>query len=271
MPAELAGAAEARPFIKSVEALKCSDEGGPVRAAGVRVMLDRPAGVSDVILTAGDADKVRDFTGAGMTLRLLGRFAHVRFQGTEPIAVHLVGAKRLEVGGKVFECEAAELAGTVRQVDERQAVVETDQKLPTDGRLNGQVILFSNSRYGRNTAHRIARVEALANGSRIVLESPSLVLGTGLLEDDPPNEHEFASLVVHEYARSDSKTGTQFFSGKLIKGKGFATNIVRTDCGQLMKYTVETTKGMGAGAKFVICDVQAGDTFTVPMTKYVKG
>jgi len=160
--------------------------------------------------------------------------------------------------------------GTVRLAEDGRAAFETSEKLPTDGRLKGQLVLFGNPEYSRDTAYRIASVEALPDGSRVVLESPSFVLGTGILEDDPENDRAFVSLLPHEYARSDSATGTQFFSGKRIKGEGFETNIVRTGFGQLMRYEVESTKGMGAGNEFVILDVQPGDSFRIPTTAYLR-
>jgi len=157
----------------------------------------------------------------------------------------------------------------VKATDAERAAFDTDLRLPTDGRLNGQVILFENPGYSRNTAYRIAQVEARPGGSRVVLESPSFVLGTGILEDDPANEHEFTSLLAHEYARSDSVAGTQFLSGKLIRGEGFATRIVRTRFGQLMGCEVESTRGMAAGDEFAVLDVQPGDTFRIPTMAYV--
>jgi hypothetical protein len=263
---------DAKPFIKKVERLVCHDQNGPVQPAGVVVVLNEGEGVRDTIVSAGDSKHERTFRGRDENLRLQGRFAHIRYRDL-PTEIHLVGTRRLVVGDLEVTCAEPEHAGTVRAVDEMGAVVETEQKLPTDGRLNGQLVVFDSERYSRSTAHRIARIEALEDGSRIHLESPSLILGTGILEDDPINNQQFTSLLPHGYARNSgwgkSNTGTQFFSGKLIKGEGFATNIVRTDFGQLMGYIVDSTATMSAGDRFVICDLQPGDSFLIPTMAYL--
>ena len=252
---------EPRPLIESVKRLE-GESGG----AGLVVTLE--SGARDVVLAATDAETPRAFSGAGLEASLFGRFAHIRLRDVGPTEVHLVGAKRLTLGELEVECAEAETEGTITSLNVAEATLETNVTLPTDGRLDGQIILFDSPRYSRNTAHRIARIEATDAGSRIVLESPSLILGTGILEDEPDTDTQFVSLLAHEYARSDSLPGTQFFSGKRITGQGFATNLVRTEFGQLMKCHVDSTEGMTAGAEFVIQDVQAGDTFRIPTTAH---
>ena len=270
IPSDLANSAEARSPIKAVLPVTCDDEAGPVKPAGVFVALDGDEGESDLILTAGDADKPRVYRQGDEEIVFQGRFAHVHFRQGKPSEIHLVGAKMLRVNGLEVVCNEAEYAGVVQAVDETRAIVDVASQVPEADRLSGQVVLFDNDRYSRNTAHRIARIEPHGEGSRIHLESPTLILGTGILEDDPDSDTEFTSLLAHEYARSDSRTGTQFFSGKLIRGEGFATNIERTKSGQMMRYTVDSTKGMTRGAEFVICDVQPGDSFTIPTTAYLS-
>ena len=209
------------------------------------------------------------FQGEAMQASLEGAFAHARLVGDRPYSVHLIGATELRLGDLRITCDEAEHVGKAGKVDEARATVETNTKLPDDGRLNGQLIIFESDSYSRNTPHRIARIEAIDGGSRIVLESPSLILGTGILEDDPQTETEFVSLLAHEYARSDSVPGTQFFSGKRIKGEGFETTLTQTEFGQLMKCHVESTEGMAAGDEFIICDVQVGDRFRIPTMAHI--
>jgi hypothetical protein len=270
VPANLAETTDAVPFIQDVRPLTCEDTSGPLEPAGVLVTLDEAEGVRDLIAVEGHAGRPRSFGQGQYGLDLQGSFAHVRMRAGQPEEVHLIDSTSLTIGDLELACAAAHLTGTVRDVNKQEAIIETEAHLPADGRLDGQVILFENEAYSRNAAHRIARVEALPDGSRIVLESPSLILGTGILEDDPDSDTELVSLLPHEYARSDSVTGTQFFSGKRIEGDGFQTNIVRTGFGQLMSYQVESTAGMSAGDEFVVCDVQAGDTFRIPTVAYVK-
>ena len=85
--------------------------------------------------------------------------------------------------------------------------------------------------------------------------------GAGIFFDQAGDDEY---LITHEYAIGASVDGTQFFSGKRIVSEGFATNIIRTDRDQLLRYTVDSTQGMAAGDEFVICDVQRGDTFAIP-------
>lgn len=271
VPANLADTTDAVPSIQDIRPLTCEDTGGPLEAAGLLITLDEAEGVHDVIAVEGYTDRPRVFRQGQYQLGLQGAFAHVRMRSGHAHQVHLIDTTSLTIGDLKLTCAEPELTGSVRDVNEQEAAIETEARLPADGRLNGQMILFENAGYSRNTPHRIARVEPLPNGSRIVLESPSLILGTGILEDDPMDDHQFTSLLAHEYARSDSVPGTQFLSGKRIEGDGFATRIVRTHFGQIMRYEVESTEGMTQGDEFIICDVQAGDTFRIPTMAYVEG
>lgn len=261
---------EPQPFVRRAERLVCTPQDSEIEAAGLLVMLDDAGNRYDAILSATDGGHERRFASEARAFRLQGAFAHARIEGELPSEAHLVATRRFAFGHFEFICGEAAYQGTVRSVDLNRAVFETTTRLPTDGRLAGQPILFSSERYSRNTAYRIASVESLPDGSRLTLEAPSFVLGTGIVEDDPSSAHEFVSLLPHEYARSDSVPGTQFFSGKLIRGERFATRIIRTQFGQFMRCEVERTNGMRAGDVFAIVDVQAGDRFSIPTVAYLQ-
>jgi len=259
--------AQAAPFIKRMLPVTCTDAQDAVQPAGAIVQL--VDGARDVFITSADARRLCTFHCDGGDIQLQGRFAHLRFRGDRLERGHLSGALRLAWDGVEVQCDEAEHTCKVLAADEERAVIDVDVALPEGAVLQGQVVMFDNPRYSRNSAHRIDRVEAKGDGSRVFLESPTLVLGTGILEDEPLNGQEFISLLAHEYATSDSVDGTQFFSGKRIKGEGFQTNIIRTNIGQLMRYRVDSTEGMQAGAGFVVCDVQAGDGFTIPTSAHI--
>jgi hypothetical protein len=254
-----------RPFLEQVLPLTCDDTSGSVKPAGLKVLLADTPGAYDLIASAADADRLRTFSDADSSLSLQGRFAHVR-RTKDAETIHLLGASQLRLGEIEVVCGQAAYAGELRRVDDTQAVVDTSVKLPTDGRLNGQMILFDNPLYSRNTAHRIARVEPLPDGSRIFLTSPTLALGTGLVDDDPTSDTEVTSLVCNDYARGVGRQGTRYFAGKLLKGEGFETRIVATQYAQPMVYDVESTRGMSAGATFTVMDLQPGDSFLIPTT-----
>lgn len=260
--------AEPRPFITSARRLSVDSAGDEITPTGIVVELED--GATDVFLSAGDAEKSRQFSGLAVPLRFRGRFAHLRLRGGRVEQADLSGARELRFGDLTIACAQDQYSGTVTGVDEAASVVDVDAQLPADGRLNGQVVLFDNPLYSRNTAHRIARVENTPTGSRIYLESATLVLGTGILEDDPGSQQEFASLLAHEYATCDSADGTQFMSGKLLKARDAQTRVIRTRLGQLMRYTVESTEGFRAGTEFAICDAQVGDTLSIPAVAHVE-
>ena len=118
------------------------------------------------------------------------------------------------------------------------------------------MIAFTNPAYSRNTVHRIAKVEQ----RRPVAGSSSEAFAdlNRDREDDPVSETQFDNLLALRYARSDSRTGTQFFSGKLVRERLLHAHR-RTNFGQPIRYTVDSTAGMAAGDEFEIRDVQAGD------------
>ena len=133
--------------------------------------------------------------------------------------------------------------GPVTAVDYESNIITTTAPLPADGSLDGQIILFSNPRYSRNTAYRIARVEAAGGQTRIRLDG-TLLLGKGVV-DAIKDAHTLTSLIPHEYARTvNSKDGSGFFRGKRIRTAAGATaEIASVRYGQPMSLTLQSTEG----------------------------
>ena len=139
-------------------------------------------------------------------------------------------------------------------------------RLPTDGSLEGQVIVFDNPHYSRTTAYRIVRVEVAAGRTRIHLDG-TLLLGKGMV-GAVKDARTLTSLIPHEYARTViTRSGSGFFHGKRIRtAAGAASEIVNVRHGQPMSLTVQSTKGFHAGDVFHYDDVQPGDHFAIILT-----
>jgi hypothetical protein len=242
--------------IGKVERLSLTGPAGPIPAMALRIA--RQDGVTDLVYSSADTNvrQVSDFTFAG-------RFIHAQLQNGKLRALSLVGANQFQgLGWRVHPaCDAWE--GQVIAADYESNSITTSTPLPADGSLNGQIILFANPRYSRNTAYRIVGIERAGAQSRIRLDG-TLLLGKGLV-DAIKNASTLTSRIPHEYARTvNSKGGSGFFRGKRIRtAVGATAEIASVVYGQPMTLTLDSTKGFRAGDVFSYDDVQPGDQFTI--------
>jgi hypothetical protein len=243
-------------LIGKVERLPVAGQAGDIPPVALKIT--RRDGATDLVYSSADtaARQAGDFTFAG-------RFIHAQLKDGRLLALSLIGATQFHGLGWRVQPERDRWEGTVAAADYEASVIITPTPLPTDGSLNGQIILFDNPRYSRNTAYRILRVEAAAGQTRVHLDG-TLLLGKGLV-DTVRDARTLTSLIPHEYARTvNGSGGSGFFAGKRIRTDAGATaQIVSVRYGQPMQLTVESTEGFKAGDVFHYDDAQPGDHFTI--------
>ena len=152
----------------------------------------REDGITDLFYSSADT-VVRQ----GGNFTFAGRFVHARLKDGKLLALSLVGAKEFQGFGWRLRPERDRWDGPVATVDYETSVITVPAPLPTDGSLSGQIILFNNPRYSRNTAYRILRVEAADGRTRIHLDG-TLLLGKGVV-DKVKDAQTLTSLIPHEY------------------------------------------------------------------------
>ncbi|MEN6305682.1 MAG: hypothetical protein ABFD96_23360, partial [Armatimonadia bacterium] len=250
-PAEV----KAVPFLKAVTRLAAPEGHQAVR-------VDHVSGRQDTLLYMRPDVKAAEVTMEGVTTD--ARFARVSTRDGKVINANLVGGSRLKAANLTLGLPQAALQGEVSIVDYKDNKVYTNLKLPTDGRLNGQPIYFSNPAYSRNTVYRIAGITATATGSIIDL-GQSCLLGFADLDDDPMDEHTITTLNPHEYSRALGRPDSHFFHGKLLStadGK-LQTTIRATTHAQPFIIKVDSVKGFRKGQRVYYYDLRQGDSFTI--------
>ncbi len=246
-------------LVQKVEQLAVTGDGSEVPAVAVKVT--RRDEAWDLVYSSADSIERRV---AGF--RVAGRFIQAQVKQGKLLSLSLVGAKRFSGLGWEAKLERDCWGGAVTAADYERGTFTTTAQLPADGSLNGQVILFSNPRYSRTTAYRLARVEAMGDQTRLWLAG-SMSLGLGLV-GTVKDEHTFTSVVPHEYARTVLPCrDSGFFRGKRIRAaSGASAQITTAHYAEPMLLTVDSTKGLKAGDTFVYDDVQPGDQFTLLTT-----
>jgi hypothetical protein len=245
---------ESAAFIEKAVRLPSSD--------GVTALaVEQRSGVTDRFVYApssGDATVTTD------DLTVQGSFGHVRSSGGAVTAARVVG-KSVAAPGFEMQLAHAEHSGSIVRLDYEQNLVYVDADLPTDGRLQYQTIMFSNPAYSRNTAYTIHDITREGDLSVIHLGTQRLVIGQGIVDQDPTNAHELTSLTQHEYANGIGRRGTRFFVGKLLSSADglTSTRIVNTRFAQPMLFEVESTAGFSEGDQFYYYDLQEGDRFVI--------
>ena len=227
----------------------------------VALSIAKRDGTTDLVYSSADtvARRAGDFTFAG-------RFIHAQLKEGKLVALSLVGARQFQGIGWRVQPQHDSWEGPVSAIDYESSVITTLARLPTDGSLSGQIIVFDNPHYSRTTAYRIVDVEVSGGKTRIHLDG-ALLLGQGMV-GAIKDAQTLTSLIPHEYARTvNGKAGSGFFRGKRIRtDTGATTGIVSTRYGQPMSLTVQNTAGFHAGDVFHYDDVQPGDHFTIILT-----
>ena len=182
------------------------------------------------------------------------------------------------VGGSLTAPEfALELAsgghrGSIVRVDVERHLVFVDTQLPDDGRLDFQIVRFDNPAYSRNTAYTIHGVSRENGLSVIDLGPQRIVLGQGVLQEDPLSPTEMRTPTQHDFARGLTRQGTNFFQGKaLVSADGSVrTTVTAARYAQPFELSVASTEGFKSGDTFYYLDLQEGDTFAIDNSASVR-
>lgn len=253
----------AAPLVQSVERIPLEPSAATITPVAVKIT--RRDGIVDYVFSAGDDILRRAPNG----IEVAGRFVHARVKDGRLDGLTLAGAREFTGFGRTIRPEQFSRRGTIASLDVEDNAVTTSTPLPADGSIEGAVITFMNPGYTRNTAYRVAKIEKAGGGSRIFLQATTglgfgrveAVLGGGVM----------TSSVPHEYANSVRKgKGSGFLGGKRIRtAAGAATRIVSIRYGIPMTLTVESTAGFKPGEEFYYDDIQPGDSFEIPLIKFV--
>lgn len=256
--------AVATPFLAQVTRLVRTGPSSP-DADPVGVAVARKNGDVDLFFSDDNAESPGVYTMGAGAIQVAAAFAHVRLSGDALRQADIVQGTRLAAAGAILAPQTAAYSGTIDVCDYPAHAFVTAAPLPTDGRLEGRIIHFDNPRYTRSTSYRIARVEPAAAGVRVLLSAPT-TLGKVQLDDDPPDDHTITSLIPHEYCRCLQRNSAGFFDGKLLRAvdRQWQTHVAATAFGQPMSLSLDATAGLHRDDILEYCDIQAGDTFTIP-------
>ena len=245
-------APEPRPFIAAIERLPAPDGAAALSVKLVNGLVDR-------FIYSGEPCS----TISGQ-IALDGCFSRIRTDADQVVAADLVG-KALEAPGFAMELATGAHRGRIVRVDYQRNLVYVDAELPTDGRLDYEVVAFSNPAYSRNTAYTIRGIRREGDLSVIDLGPQRIILGLGTLDSDPPSDTVMTSLTPHEYAKGLVPGGTEFFQGKLLANADLSTqtHITKLKSEQPLEINVASTAGFSEGDTVYYMDLQAGDEFTI--------
>ncbi|MCD6350557.1 MAG: hypothetical protein J7M26_00450, partial [Armatimonadetes bacterium] len=182
----------------------------------------------------------------------------------EPRRVVVIGGE-LRAPGLEVHLRPAFWHARVTRVDYEHNLAYVDGELPTDGRLQGALALFTRPDrdgqvgYSRAAAYRIAGVRREKNRLALHLgASPTL----GVLQVDSADRgnNRFASIIPHEYMRGLGRP-TRFFRGKLLETAegGRVATVVKADYGAPCVVTVDEGSRLHDGQRLYIRDLQEGD------------
>jgi hypothetical protein len=233
-------------------------EGAASVVPALALRIHRVDGAVDYVFSAPDASP-RQAGG----IRFEGRFGWVRVRGGKAVAQGFSAMRRFRGFGIDLTARDA-WTGAASAIDVRTHSVTTTAPLPTDGSLNGHVILFANPRYTRNTTYRIERIEAAGKERRIVL-AQSVMLGRGQV-GKVPDEKSITTVIPHEYARTVTRSESGFFDGKRVCTEaGACATVTGTKHGQGI-LNLDRSSAFKPGDVFHYYDLQSGDTFEIPLS-----
>ncbi len=198
-------------------------------------------------------------------IELDGCFGRLTSASGSVVQAHLIG-RSLSTRGLQLTLANGQHSGMIVRVNYEANQVYVDADLPSDGRLDNQIVTFFNPAYTRNTAYTINRIHQDNEGLAVIdLGTQRTILGQGTLDVDPPSETEMTSLTQHDYVLGLTRQGVRFFDGKMLRSADgrHETRIVSTRHAQPFELTVESTVGFQAGDTFYYLDLSAGDRFEI--------
>ena len=206
--------------------------------------------------------------GADESVRFAGRFGMARVTRGSVSQLVLHGNGELELAGKRLQVDDGEYAGAVRDVDVASCAVQTDASLPVDGSLNGCVIQFAHPAYSRRSPFTVKRVVRGEAGTRLELDTASIVMARCLVGKGSAAPGVIPNLVPLDRERM-VKRGfrTLYFQGKrLVSDEGEDWGRIKDV--NVRDWRVTSTKPVrpSAGKWFSIVEVAPGDSFTVRRT-----
>jgi hypothetical protein len=254
-PAPGSGETSALPNITRVERLAASDG-----ATALAIHLE--GGAVDQLVYAGTP--VQAATGGSVEVE--GCLGYVREGAGSALKAILVG-KSIVTPTFKLELPRGAYEGSIVRVDYRENLVTVDADLPADGRLNSGTIQFQNPAYSRNTTYTIHEVYRDEDGLCVIDLGPQrTILGQGTLHMDPISGTEMSSLTPHEYANGQTRTGVDFFDGKVLVSEDWSQETrIRsmTSSPQSAELVVASTEGFSAGDTFYYLDIAPGDAMLV--------
>ena len=233
-------------------------------ACGLRVNL-KDGGSDRFLYTTQDAGASAD------GLALTGSFGHLRELDGYVVEAHVVGGS-LTAPEFALELASGGHRGSIVRVDVERHLVFVDTQLPDDGRLDFQIVRFDNPAYSRNTAYTIHGVSRENGLSVIDLGPQRIVLGQGVLQEDPLSPTEMRTPTQHDFARGLTRQGTNFFQGKalLSADRNVRTTVTAARYAQPFELCVASTEGFKSGDTFYYLDLQEGDTFAIDNSASVR-
>ncbi len=263
-------------FVSIWQGFKGGKEASPVRAvrridAGAPLSDDSPVALAVALanghrdlwcLAPGPDSTVRGRDGS-IDIAFEGALARCRVDGDRLVSAQISSARRLHVAGWTLQLDAPDRSAKVVGALGKADSTRIDASWPTDGRYDGDAIYFSNSRYSRNTAYTLDKID----GDRLVVQQTGTLLGRGEVHEIK-DAHTLITRTPHQYARSVTRRGSSgIFRGKLLRTTDgrVGTRIREVRYGQsgTMTIDVDSTDGLETGQTFNYHDVQPGDTVTV--------
>ena len=176
-----------------------------------------------------------------------------------------IGDSRLTIASP-----AAELSGTISEVDTQAPALLVDSDLPQGARLSGRYVLVDAPEYSRNTACRVDTVGNESGMTRIELAEATLEIASGEIESVDGN-------VIRSRARlpmtstqnycARGQVGNRYLDGRRLvdPATGRETRIQSVD-GTYRGVTVSDPAGFAPGDRFVVFELKAGDRLSVPLS-----
>lgn len=205
----------------------------------------------------------------GRRLATDAAFAHVRLDAAakgKVLHAHLVGGTSLQCGEFALTVEASEIAGTVESVDAERGCLRVKVGRMPAAKLNGLYGYVEHSEYSHNSPYRIARSEAMDDGTLTVwLDPGDFVLACGKLIEEP-TEGTLPNGVNLPYSRNVLRHGpNRYFDGKLVKSDRGASAVIRAVGDDYSTLEVDDAGPFRQGDAIHIYDVKPGDRFVIPV------
>jgi len=173
-----------------------------------------------------------------------------------------------------LKTEKAQYQGTITSVNYEKGMLIINEKIPDC--MKGKLLIINNPEYNQNGTYTIRKTERIKHADKDVtalyFQEPNFFLSQGQVSAFSDNSNGIRNSSYFMFATGLGNRENGYFNNKIIRNNrtGITAKILKLDSAQISDVTVDNNSGFEPGDIFQVCDLQQGDSYSIPLVAAVE-